>query len=132
MFLLIHSCGYKCRCRNVPACLNSSFPESKDKIHLVCPKTSLEGQCTLLWLGPYLVIISFSSSLFNYYDAGGQVLPLFIMKKAVEKYSLVDPQPQFAKETLFSVLTDTMNSSVYQQCHIVSIKMLTVWYHMVF
>ena len=27
-------------------------------------------------LGPYLVIISFSSSLSNYYDAGGRVLPL--------------------------------------------------------
>ena len=26
---------------------------------------------------PYLVIISFSSSLSNYYDAGGRVLPLF-------------------------------------------------------
>ena len=27
-------------------------------------------------LGPYSVIISFSSSLSNYYDAGGRVLPL--------------------------------------------------------
>ena len=32
------------------------------------------------YYGPYLVIISFSSSLSNYYDAGGRVLPLFIMK----------------------------------------------------
>ena len=30
-----------------------------------------------LTLGPYLVIISFSSSLSNYYDAGGRVLPLY-------------------------------------------------------
>ena len=45
------------------------------------------GICTSLYfpLGPYLVIISFSSSLSNYCDAGGRVLPLFIMKKTVEK-----------------------------------------------
>ena len=37
---------------------------------------SLLGLFLQMTLGPYLVIISFSSSLFNYYDAGGRVLPL--------------------------------------------------------
>ena len=41
----------------------------KTKVICLCIRT----------LGPYLVIISFSSSLSNYYDAGWWVLPLFIM-----------------------------------------------------